>query len=264
MIQGRLTFLLVIVFLFAAAIPLSPSAEAGSWGSGGYRRGGIGFGYSGHVRGYRSGRYWGGYGYGRRGIYPRRYGYFGSRYCPTYRYRRGYYSRSNRFYRPYAYSLPANVSNYTVYGAHPGKNAWHLLAGGQIPAAQQMFALKAESSPSSSIPKLGYALAAALAGDYDRAEWAMRRAFKADPTSLDTVRIEPALAERLSSVESYYKDSLYSKASNPNAAFMLAALNYIHQEHEPASDYIELAIESGDLEASTFNLKKQLYGPEGS
>lgn len=265
-VHGKLAFPFIVLLLAGAAVPLSPSAEAGSWGFSGSYRGGIGFGYGRHLGYHRSARYSNryGYGYGRHGVYPGIYRYSRSRYCRSCGYRRGYYYGGNRYSQRGSYRLPASLANDSVYESNPRRDPWKLLAEGQIQSAQQLFAQQAERFPSNGVSKLGYALAAALSGNFERAEWAMRRAFRTDPASLESVRMDPVLKDRLVTIASYYEDNLALKTSNPNTPFMLAALKFVNRDHQPASDYIELAIASGDLEVSTFNLKKQLSGLQGS
>ena len=135
---------------------------------------------------------------------------------------------------------------------------WQFLSQGQSREARYFFGLQAESNPSDGVPKLGYALAAALSGDFNRAEWAMRRAFSISPESLQDVKFSGALRKELYSVMTYYEKRVAAPDNNANDAFMLAALKYIDHDEGIAMEYIEQAIDQGDLTTSATKLRDHL------
>lgn len=242
-------------------------------GSYGYRSGGY-TGYRGGSYGYRSGGYGGryysprsGYGYGSTyGGYssPRYYGYSYPRYQTPY-YGGGGYAYSGARYG----SLPNNSYNsqpapptggYAAtapYSANRpvGTSGWSLLAEGRYPSAAAAFGQQAQLSPQAGEPKVGYALAAAAAGDLETGLWAMRRACRLDPQSMETIALD---ANTQPVVEGLV--SRYEVAQTNGAPFMQASLHALLRQWEPAQHAINVAVTGGDRQASTVNLKRMLDG----
>ncbi len=151
----------------------------------------------------------------------------------------------------YDTDVPGHDRHGTVSGG-----GWALLSDGQYSQALRRFLVEAENNPSKGTPKVGYALASAGLGNLSRAVWAMRRAFSHDPDSVHYVVIDERLRPRVQHLVEQYDAILERTAHNSEAAFMLAALNYLLGDIESARTAIDLAIEDGGRNSSTTNLKR--------
>jgi hypothetical protein len=134
---------------------------------------------------------------------------------------------------------------------------WSALLAGEGRDAMKTFAIEAERHPQRGLPKVGFALAAAMAGDHDRAYWAMRRALRYDAAALTRAPLDPALRERLYAWASEQADRAESQR-NGGAAFMAAAYALIAGEHEEAQRYADLADRYGHEGSSIAALKRVL------
>jgi len=260
------------------------SALAGSFainiGHGGHH------GYSGHHgrrghyghRGYR--RHFGHQRFGRsRGYYKPRYRVYRRYSYRPYTYRNSrpnYYRRGGYYNYPYRYNSVYGATRFgrgysSVYNikvpvgpisapvvVNNSNRGWQLLAAGRGEDARYYFGDQARLNPTDGVPKLGYALAAAVSGDFVRAEWAMRRAFNVDPASLHYVEFDEPVKAGMDQLVVNYQSRMNASGTNAGDAFMLAALNFLGHDHRPATEYIDLAIDAGDNSASAANLKKQL------
>jgi len=111
---------------------------------------------------------------------------------------------------------------------------WAALARGDDRAALQHFSQMAMANPRQGIPKVGYALAAAGAGDLDRGSWAMRRALRYDAESLHYLQVSDGLSARLDTLVTHYQDRLVNQGNNSNTVAMLGALHYLQGDRESA------------------------------
>ncbi len=174
---------------------------------------------------------------------------------PTYgatRFGRGYNSAYN-------IKVPVRSANTVVVVNNDNNRGWQLLAVGRGRDARFYFGDQARLNPTDGVPKLGYALASAVSGDFVRAEWAMRRAFQVDPESLHYVEFDESVKVGMGQLVERYKARMNANGSNAGDAFMLAALNFLSHDHRPATTYIDLAIGEGDTSTSAANLKQQLF-----
>ncbi|MDT8281894.1 MAG: hypothetical protein RQ982_03675 [Gammaproteobacteria bacterium] len=234
---------LLMTFIFCMTMLVAPMVNATYY-------------YGGH-----HGGYYGGY---RHYSYPYsyRHNYSYRNYSP-----RSYgYSYSRRHYNSYT---PANTSK-TVYNNTTSNDdtsvkeissdrGWQLLAQNQPAEAFKVFAEQAGNNQSDGIPKAGYALSVALQGQHDKAAWAMRRAFRIAPDSLHYIDIDKTLQPAVSALIDEYAQRQNSANNQPDAAFMVAALNYLLHEDEAASIAIERAIQDeGDDSQSAENLQRLL------
>ncbi len=274
-----LSFIALAACLFGSfASATSFSINVGSRGHHGH---GGHFGHRGHSgRGGHFSHHRIGRSHGHHRPYNRynRRGYYGSRYRGSrpYTYRRPYFRSSgytNNVYRPYpvyganrfpqAYStaydlkvpLTPGVTAVVQNNHNPG---WQLLAEGRVRDARYYFGDQARLNPTDAVPKFGYALSVAVSGDLVRAEWAMRRAFTADPASLHYVEFDESVRTEMDQLVVRYKSQMDAAGNNASDAFMLAALNFLGHDHQPAKEYIDLAIAAGDQSTSAENLKNQL------
>lgn len=251
--------------------------------------------YYGHSYGHRGfGHSFGHHGFGHsygRHSYGHSYRYGGSHGYPYYGYRRygyggGYYPYS----RGLAYGLlsipgrvitglfggPYNERSYadkpevtpavaprTDGGAanqssqHAQAGAgWALLSDGHYARALSVFGREAQSNPTAGKPKVGYALATAAGGDLGRGVWAMRRAARIDPQSMEYVDLDPRLAAELDRLTLQYQANLERDQHDQESAFMVASLRYLAGDLETARSALEKAVEYGDDHASTQNLAR--------
>ena len=135
-----------------------------------------------------------------------------------------------------------------------GGAGWRVLAAGDYEGALARFAGEANGHPTQGLPKVGYALSAALAGDLGRGIWAMRRALRIDPHAVHYVYIGHALRPKLDDLVGQYRS--LSDRGDGGATFMLAALHYLVREVASAGDEVALAMANGDHHPSTVNLER--------
>lgn len=257
---------------------------------------GYGFSFSyghhgGHYGGHHGGHHGGHFGYSYRGYGPgygySPYYYRGYNYSPYYRgyayappYYRGY-SSGGSYEEPIAVApdAPSGTSGQSgdgrVYRSEPQRSAesgqggaatgsmnvmdgagWSLLAEGSYPGALASFAAQAQSAPTRGVPKVGYALSAAAAGDPGRGVWAMRRAFLSDPDSIEYVVMDERLRLQVEQLVQRYQERLDGTGPGAGSEFMMASLHYLLGDTEAARGSIEQALHSGDRSESTRNLQR--------
>ncbi len=221
------------------------------------------------------------------GGYPR-YSYA---YSPTY-----YASRAYTYYNPsYSTYRPRNYSSSSyVEGKNPKKYVgggdayrynsasarypdtangsyatndlgWRLLGQNNPREALDVFATQAGKQHNDGVPKVGYALSAAMQGDLNKAAWAMRRAFRIDPDSLQYMKIDASLRTSIDTLLAEYHDQLNHTQGNRHfdVAFMIAALNYLIHENDAARVAIGESVDKlGDNSPSAINLQRLVVNTE--
>lgn len=276
---------IVILIICMGGLAVPTVAVSGGWHYGGHGVHGGHFGGHMHFGGghrhfgnYNRG-YEGGYRYSYRpsyNYYPRSYSF-----TPGYSSPRAYTDYSprsapsttyiNRNVGPNPYSSNANIYNnynsdstgtrYIEKGAEnnvTGDLGWQLLAQNNSKEALGVFAGQAGRHQEDGVPKVGFALSTAMQGDLDRAVWAMRRAFSIDPNSLHYVNIEQSLRVSIGNLIAEFNLRLRNSGGNrySDAAFMVAALNYLIHNDEAARIAIEEAVDkAGDSSQSALNLR---------
>jgi len=247
---------------------------------------GYGYGYPGYGYGYGYGhpRYGYGYGYG----YP-----YGSSYYYNYTYYRyppirnryddggvygGYPSYSDlsrshvRVY--YGGSHGSDSGDYdrgarrgpvypsTVAGNDRGASVdgpgWKLLEDGRYLDALNRFASEAPARPRDGVPKIGYALSAALGGDPDVGVWAMRRAVRIDIGSLHRVRTSGVASTCIDRAVGLYESDYETHRPDTDKVFMLAVLYDLRGDVKTSRAKAREAIEIGDTSESAAALKRML------
>jgi len=167
------------------------------------------------------------------------------------------FGRSLRFYSSIA-SIEDPAADTPTIGSSNGDahsrsgDAWALLSSGQPFAALQAFATVAQADPRNGVPKVGYALAAALSGDAGRAVWAMRRAFRIDPDGLRYVEIDADLSARVQDLLAQYGES----HATADEAFMAGALHFLLGDGPASGAAVKAAIDRGDESESTRQLQR--------
>jgi len=278
--------LIVILIICMGGLAVPTVAVSGGWHHGGHGVHGGHFG--GHVHFGGSHRHFGnynrGYGGGYRYSYQPNYNYYPRSYSFTSGYSspRAYTGYSPRKYSPpityisrYVDSNPysSNANLYNTYNSNStetryiekgaGNNVtdnlgWQLLAQNNAKEALGVFAGQAGRHQEDGVPKVGFALSTAMQGDLDRAVWAMRRAFSIDPNSLHYVNIEQSLRVSIDNLIAEFNLRLRNSDGNrySDAAFMVAALNYLIHNDEAARIAIEEAVgKAGDSSQSALNLR---------
>jgi hypothetical protein len=239
---------------------------------------------SGHRRLGGRHRHFGGY----SGGYPRySYAYSPAYYAPR---AYSYYNPSYSTYRPRYYSSPSylgrnnypkkyagggNTYSYNSVSARYPDTAtesystndlgWRLLGQNNPREALDVFATQAGKNHNDGVPKVGYALSAAMQGDLNKAAWAMRRAFRIDPDSLHYLKIDALLRTRIDMLLAEYHDQLNYAQGNRHVdvAFMIAALNYLIHENDAARAAIEASVDKlGDNSPSALNLQRLVVNNE--
>ncbi|MDZ7753524.1 MAG: hypothetical protein U5S82_18230 [Gammaproteobacteria bacterium] len=210
-----------------------------------------GYGY-GHHYGRHYSPYYGGH---RYGLYRshRRHGY--RSYSPSYRYRshvglRDYGTTTTTSRDTTDISSSNYDSNDETNTVVQGGDGWSRLAAGDARGALRSFGLAAEAAPDSGQPKAGYAVAAAATGDLSRGVWAMRRAFRIDADGLHYLEVDDELRPRLEEVL-----AAYSPVEGQDEAFMNAALYYILEAPDSATEALERLKAFGDDSEAAQNLE---------
>lgn len=142
--------------------------------------------------------------------------------------------------------------------------AWLLLEAGRADRALAYFSSQANADLNDGVPKVGYALSAALNGDHKLALWAMRRAFGIDPQGAMRSPMTDGIRKRVENLA-----ARYGRAEvNADWSFMLASCRLLLGETELAKLAIDDAIALGDESESASNVLSlvapaDMYGPSG-
>jgi hypothetical protein len=139
------------------------------------------------------------------------------------------------------------------------EHAWTLLSGGQAEKAQYRFSSLALSQPSDMTSRAGYAIASALHGHHGRAIWAMRRAFRIDPSPLSGLPVDAGLETRIHTLLDEYMQPKAPDVHMVDAMFMRASLYFILNDVERAEAEIRKALQHGDRDYSALRLLDQLF-----
>jgi len=254
------------------------------------------YGHHGHYRHhgrhghhYRRGHY-GHHRYGH-GLHRRHYGYRGyhrpyhrsySHYSPGYRYGRGHYRPygsthhegryDSDYYGPtHDHERGSATRHDGDYGGASGageaadyaadSRGWSLLAQNRPREALRAFGREAERNPTHGGPKVGYALAAAAAGDLDTGVWAMRRACRIDPHTMEQLHVDafgPGVEKTVEQLGEHYAEFLKRDDRDGDTPFMLASLRYLQGEYPQAKEAIETAVARGDTRPSSRNLQQAI------
>ena len=164
-------------------------------------------------------------------------------------------NRSNtpRAGRSYQYGPSTRPSN--AHGIDQTR-AWALLASDRPQDALQEFALQAADEPTKGAPKIGYALASAMAGDLAKGAWAMRRALHIDADAMHYVEIDQQLRPRVEQLADEYQEAQDPPTANPDMTFMLATLHYLLGNVDAAHDAMRRLVHEGDSSTSARNLQQ--------
>ncbi len=239
------------------------------------------YAYYGHHYGHHSSHHYGrhGYSFGHRGYRHQRHRYYGGHYGQRSGHHgngllngflglfghQGFDDRSRTQHddskprtdtRALEYdsgsSAPADTSHNAPNHSSKGQG-WEELANGSYSAARSIFAADVQRHPERGTPKVGYALAAAAGGDLERGSWAMRRAFRIDPSSIKYAEVDDRLRSQIGLLLDRF---LARRGENRDAAFMVAALYYLLGDADSARGAMDWAVQHGDSSLSLQNLGK--------
>jgi hypothetical protein len=111
-------------------------------------------------------------------------------------------------------------------------DAWAELGNYQTANAINNFKAQSRRDPKAAIPKVGFALATATDGEYDKAIWAMDLALRSEVSDLHYFRADNTLMLVLEELRLHYQDD----------AFMTASLLYLLQDFQAADNAVSNAL----------------------
>lgn len=139
-----------------------------------------------------------------------------------------YYSDvSPRSYSPAAVTRTAPVPNQRNI-AGQNVDAWAALGNYQTDKALNGFAYQSQQNPQNAVPKVGYALAITLTGEYEKAAWAMSLALASNVTDLHYFQPD-------ANMQLVLDDMLANYSSQP---IMRATILYLQQDYQAANNAV--------------------------
>jgi hypothetical protein len=136
------------------------------------------------------------------------------------------------------------------------QQAWTYLENEAYQDALSAFGALAASNSEQGGHKVGFGLAAALAGDKITAAYALRRAFETDPQGAASAPLSPVLRDKMRNLAASYSETLRKDPDNLNVRFLFASVSHLAQDHATARTCLAQAVSGGDKSASTANLQK--------
>ena len=174
-------------------------------------------------------------------------------------------SRSTNDVRPRVGGKLADDESYngyatTVQATNPELDptigsGWPRITEGKYTDALAIFTREANLHPTRGVPKVGYALSAALSGDSKSGVWAMQRAFIIDPSSIEYIRLDERLRARIEELIEHYQGRVVGSDRIEGAEFMVASLHYLLGDSTAARTAIDVTLGDGGRAASTRNLR---------
>jgi len=131
-------------------------------------------------------------------------------------------------------------------------------------AALRSFSVEASSDPNRADPKVGYALAAGMIGNYSTGIWAMHRAFELDAKGLDYMHLEPASRDVALELVQDYERLRYNSPESEDLRFMVAALRFFLDDPAGARDALGETPPGGWQRVSTIRLDRMVDDRLGS
>ncbi len=185
--------------------------------------------------------------------------------------------RDRHYHKPYSYNQPT-YKQFRTYSlptqprpvsvddrtkakqifTYADNEGWDWLAKGNAGYALDIFAIQSQQNLNSGIPKVGFAIAAAVKGDMGRATRAMRKAIRIDSSALNNIDIKN-IKPTIETLSENYKLNLNTNKNNADNAFMIAALSYLQQDYETASNIIS----ENDQSQSAINLRRLITKKTG-
>jgi hypothetical protein len=134
------------------------------------------------------------------------------------------------------------------------EQAWDLLARRFRDEALDAFLCHIDENPDDGLPRLGYAIAAALLGEED-AITAMRDVMRLDPEAMLYVPDDPRLNEQLEPLARGFDRRARESLRDLDALFMVAALRFLLGEFNEAHFAVDVGIALGDADPAALNLQ---------
>jgi len=270
MLYQRVSFA-ITVLLTMAVVPSLSEAWGGHYygyrhhGYHNYRHHGYHYGHSRHYRHYPS------------------YSYSHRRYYKPYYYNRSPYRESESHNSPDPYDNSLNKENLDtdtksrynndassrdqqIDNGQSETRGWNALASGRANEALGYFGQEAQANPQQGEPKVGYALAAASAGDLDRGIWAMKRALENDADALHYLQLDSQLQQNLDRLIHQYQERLNRGLDNDNnTTVMIAALHYLRGDIASAKQMlVSTELQSNNPSLEQLNRLVQAHGTTDS
>lgn len=137
-------------------------------------------------------------------------------------------------------------------------DGWELLAHADAREARRAFTHAMNAHPADSLPKIGYAISAALLDRDQESVAVMREALRLDAESIMEVPQSPALASQVQALIDRYRMVGFDALGERDLHFMVAVMLTLKGELAMAYYAIDTTSEQGDNDASTTNLKAVL------
>ncbi len=141
--------------------------------------------------------------------------------------------------RPAPYARPAPTKPAYLRQHYAGAAGWQKLDAQRPVEAMQIFAVQSQQQLRAGLPRVGFALAAALNGELDRGIWSMRQAMQREASALNQLTVTESLAKQLQLLHQNYAST--DVTTPEHDAFMLAALSYLQQDYTEARQYLDQA-----------------------
>ncbi len=243
-------FLLIFTLLISSALVSSYVSAGGHFKfkhkSHGFKYKGHGFGHKsysyGHKRhgfshkNHRFGHNRHGFGHKNYGFGHKSFGFGHKNFGFSHRSYRKSYGSYNSHRRSFGHYSPRNHVNTTPYVYDAGSknttsqgnsDGWTALIENEPSKAISLFSDEFRAHPIAGIPKVGFALAIAKSGNLEKGVWAMRRAFRIDPTSLGQLASDTRLHPVIDELLEQYEYESHRKNSQKDTGFMISALHYL-------------------------------------
>ena len=137
-------------------------------------------------------------------------------------------------------------------------DAWSFLAEGQVDEAYDAFDCLREALPEDGLPRVGFAISAALVAEHEAAVEAMRDALRVDPESLHYVPGDERLQVQFREMADLYQYQARRAYGDVDALFMVAVLSYLLDEPTGAHYAIDVGINLGDDDPSAHALRSMI------
>jgi tetratricopeptide (TPR) repeat protein len=138
---------------------------------------------------------------------------------------------------------------------YAGLDGWEFLEAGDAREARRSFDRAINVYPNDGLPRIGYALSAAMLSRDAEAVDEMRRALREDPEAIREVPQNQELWSQIQPLIDSYLRLTKQSPHDVDALFMLAALHYIDGNDSMAYFAIDRGIDLGDRDLSSVNLK---------
>ena len=149
--------------------------------------------------------------------------------------------------------LPEKMEPLPRYSDYEG---WDWLERGYAEKAMDIFAIQSQQDLNAGMPRIGFAIAAAINGDKERGTRSMRKALEIDPDSLRYIKITQGLQPAVDDLSHEFELLTLGEYKRPDESFMLATLSYLQKDYETAHRVISASILDGDYSDSSRNLKR--------